>query len=283
MNKISKNNFSYLYNLYSIQPWLLDKEDILYDLITNCSTEYEKYLITDLLSVFVYLNDVDMNIYLNDLSLYIINDSSYSEDTTIIAAITIDDTADSSQKILDLIKFHFFNNGWVNVKYVNRFNKIPKYLMSGYKNVVLVDEFIGSGKTILNRIKSTNGWPTNDFTLTFCFIAGMKYTINELVSKDYKIYCPLQLKRGISDRYEKSEITSATNTMLVLETILAKKINHFDLDDYSLGYNRTEALYSLKEGIGNTPNSVFPIFWWPRYSNNDPRKTLLTRVERGLK
>jgi hypothetical protein len=45
------------------------------------------------------------------------------------------------------------------------------------------------------------------------------------------------------------------------------------LKNHRLGYGRTESLFSRKGG--NTPNNVFPVFWWEIDKNNRARKTVL--------
>jgi hypothetical protein len=280
---INKEDFMRVYNLYSKQPWLCDKETCLVELIELCETLEHKDLIIDLLSEFKYLDQKLLNTYLNYLSECIINDSGFQEEKTIIASITSDDAADSSQKVLDYIKMPLFRKGWSNVITVNRFNDIPKSILKGKTQIILIDEFIGSGKTIHHRIRSTNGWPKTDFDIKFCFVAGMYYAIKDIESLGYEVFCPLRLQKGITERYDEALAPNAIKKMKELENKLAQQINIHKLETFSLGYNDTQALYSLESCLGNTPNSVFPLFWWPRYSNNQPRNTLLTRVELGLK
>ena len=63
--------------------------------------------------------------------------------------------------------------------------------------------------------------------------------------------------------------------MLRLESYLQAK--HDNLELPSLGDGEAEALYYMK--YGNTPNSVFPVFWWPFLADGTERTTLLDRHE----
>ena len=281
--KLKKEDFDRVYGLYPKQSWLCEKESSLIELIELCDTAEHKDLIIDLLSEFKYLDQKVLNTFLNYLSDCIINDSGFTEDTTIIASITADDSADSSQKVLDYIKVPLFKMGWSNVTTVNRFNDIPKHILKGKTQIILIDEFIGSGKTIHHRLRSTNGWPKTEFKLKFCFLTGMNNAIQDIENLGYEVFCPLRLPKGISERYDEVRAIDATVKMNELENKLAQQINTHNLSTFSMGYNDTQALYSLESCLGNTPNSVFPLFWWPKYSNDKQRNTLLTRVEKGLR
>ncbi len=283
IKKLKKEDFSRIYKLYSSQSWLCEKESRLIELIELCDNEEQKKLIIDLLEEFKYIDPKVLNSYLNYLSYCVINNSGFQQDKTIIASITIDDSADSSQKILDLFKVPLFKMGWSTVETVNRFNNIPKNVKKGRNEIILIDEFIGSGKTIKNRLKCFNGWDIKEFKLKFCFLAGMDFAINEIEAMGFEVFCPLRLKKGISGRYDDTDAIKAIECMKELENKLAKKINQHDLETFSLGFNETQALYSLESHLGNTPNSVFPVFWWPKFSNDKLRDTLLVRVEKGLK
>ncbi len=281
--KLKKDDFSRVYNIYPKQPWLCDKEPNLIELIKMCETAEHKDLLVDLLSEFKYPNLEDYNLFLNQISDYIVNKSGFIEEIRQIASITIQDETDSSQKILYDLNITIFKMGWTNVKTVNKFGKIVKNYKKRKTQIVLVDEFIGSGKTVLGRIKNIKDNIKDDFELKFCFVVGMDYGIKIIESLGYEVFCPLRLPKGISDRYIESSAFIAIALMKELESKLAQQINTFNLCDYSLGYNDAQALYSLEFCLGNTPNSVFPLFWWPRYLNDKPRNTLFTRVEKGLK
>jgi len=290
MRKIKKNlkkeDFNKVIKLYSKQSWLRNKEDCLIELILLCENKSEKELLINLLHNFTSLDHKRLNSYLNLISNFIVNKSGFAEETTQISAITYDDEADSSQKILDYIKMPIFKNGWGNVKTVNRFGAIPQNFRKGKTQIIFVDEFVGSGQTILGRIKQLENDLNNAFGLNdlkFCFVAGMEHGLNKIENLGYEVFCPLRFPKAISEKFVGNQLKMAEDTMLELELKLAEEINGHELFDYSFGYNGAEALYSLEECLGNTPNSVFPVFWWPRDKKNNQRNTLLTRFEKGLK
>ncbi len=287
MNKlkkyIKKDDLKNVFSLYSKQPWLLEKEDSLLELLMLCETPEHKNLVINLLGEFHFLDNKVLSNFLNLIADYIISDSGFSEDTTQIAAITYDDEADSSQKILDYIKMPLYKQGWPNFKPVNHYSSTIKNHKKGRHQIIFIDEFIGSGQTIIGRVKQLKNDIKGKFDLKFCFIAGMEYGIQKIEDLGYEVYCPLRLTRGITEKFKEKELENALSNMKQLEEKLAQNIDDFDLEKYSFGYNQAEALYSLEGCNGNTPNSVFPLFWWPRLLNQTSRNTLITRFERGLK
>ncbi len=280
--KYKKEDFHNVINLYSKQDWLIPKENELSELIDFCESKGKKELIFSLLDRFHYLKNKTLNMILNSIADYIINDTGFNIETSQILAITYDDEADSSQKILDMIKMPLYQKGWRNFKTVNHYSSSIKNYKKGRFQIIVIDEFIGSGKTIRGRLKQLKNDIQGDFEIKYCFIAGIKNTVDKLQKEGFDIFCPLLLDRGISDFYIGEGLESANSIMLELETKLAPSINGKKIEDYSFGYGKAEALYSLEGCSGNTPNSVFPIFWWIRDKNEKERKTLLTRFEPGF-
>lgn len=277
-----KEDYHKVVNLYSKQSWLLKKQDKLKELIDFCGNTEHKDLIISLLERFHYLTDETLGFLLNEISDYIINKSGFDVDSTQILAITYDDEADSSQKILDLIKMPLFEKGWRDVKTVNRFGACNKNYKEGKTQIIIIDEFIGSGKTLKGRIKQLKNDIKGEFEIKCCFIAGINDAIESIEREGVEIFCPLKMSKGISGFYKNEELIRMEDLMLNLELKLSEKINSKDLLSYSFGYGSAEALYSLDGCRGNTPNSVFPIFWWIKDGNQKDRNTLLTRFESGF-
>lgn len=277
-----KEEYHKLTSLYVKQKWLIPKKNELKELIDFCGDNDSKDLVFSLLERFSYLEPETLNMLLNDIADYIVNQSGYKEETTQILSMTYDDEADSGQKILDDIKHPIFKNGWRSVKTVNTFGRGIKNYNKGKTEIILIDEFIGSGKTLKGRIdylkKNING----PFTLKCCFVAGIHETITNLISEGIEIFCPLQLDKGISEYYKGEDLSNAEDLMLDLELKLAPWINQKELYNFSFGYGGAEALYTLEGCNGNTPNSAFPIFWWLMNKEETQRNTLLTRFEIGF-
>lgn len=277
-----KEDYHQIINLYGKQGWLIKKQDKLKHLMDFCETKEHKDLVISLLERFNYLTDETLGFLLNEIADYIINKSGFALETTQILSITYDDEADSSQKILDLIKMPLFEKGWRSIKTVNRYGACVKNFKEGKTQIIIIDEFIGSGKTLRGRIKQLKNDVNGEFELKCCFLAGVKDSIESLEKENIEIFCPLTMLKGISGFYKKPELQKMENLMLNLELKLATKINSKDLFDYSFGYGDAQALYTLDGCRGNTPNSVFPIFWWLKDSNQRERNTLLTRFESGF-
>lgn len=277
-----KEDYHKIVGLYAKQNWLLKKKDKLNELIDFCESTEHKDLVISLLERFHYLTDDTLGYLLNEITDYIINKSGFTLETTQIMAIAYDDEADSSQKILDLIKIPLFENGWNTVKTVNRFGACNKSFKEGKTQIIMIDEFIGSGKTLKGRIKQLKNDINGEFEFKCCFIAGIKEAVESIEKEGIEIFCPLTMNKGISGFYKNPELFKMENLMLGLELKLAQNINAKDLYEFSFGYGSAEALYSLDGCRGNTPNSVFPIFWWLQDNNQRLRNTLLTRYETGF-
>lgn len=274
-----KEDYTKFMQLYSRQSWLSKKESSLEALISTCDTKEQKKLIFSLLDRFHYLNGETTNFFLEQMADYIVN-CEFEMERIQLVACTYNDEADSGQKILDMIKIPLYQKGWKKFKTVNVIGKAVKTSSEGKNQIIIVDEFLGTGRTLRTRIEWLKKNVRQPVEIKCCFLAGMKNAVEKLKADSIDIFCPLQLEKGISEYFEGDKLNFAINDMIGLESKLAKIINEKKLEDYSLGYGKAEALYSLENG--NTPNSVFPIFWWLKDKNGNERETILTRYETGF-
>lgn len=279
MKNYRREDYNQLVSLYFKQRWLVKKKDELYNLIDISKTHTCTELVHSLLERFNYIDDNYYQFLLDEIADYL-EDNIDDFSKTQIVALAYDANTDSSQKILYDLSNTLAMKGIRGYESINQFGKAVSYFNKGYTNLVFIDEFIGSGRTLKGR----NDWITKNVKLEnsphYIFLAGLKSTIEIL--NDLNIFCPLQMNKGITEYYEKDELTDNIQNMINLESHLSPEINDKKLEDYSFGYGKAEALYSLEGCRGNTPNNVFPIFWWPKDNDNNDRLKLLTRRENGF-
>ncbi len=278
----SKLEYDLIINLFISQDWLTNKESELNELLTLCDDIESKKLIFSLLERFKYLYNNDLNeLYLKTAD-YITRNTGFDDEKTQIVALTFDHAADSAQRVLDIIKIYVSRNGWSHFETVNSFGRSKRIHSRGKTQIVLIDEFIGSGKTLKTRLDYLKKQIIGAYEIRICYLVGMRETIEYFSNAGVEIFCPLQLDKGINGFYKDDELNEAESLMLKLELKLAQKINSKDIYDFSFGFGMAEALYTSEGANGNTPNSVFPIFWWPKNLKLKLRNTILSRYEQGF-
>lgn len=278
--KYIEDEFNWILKLQCKQNSMLKgKDDELSELFRTCESENQRRLLNELIEHFTYLNEDEYNNALNKIAKHIC-DLGYDADKTAIVAFCIDSKADSSQEIINHLKVTLsYHNDELN-NTINNFNKIRKYYDKGFRHFIAVDEFAGSGKTLLNRKNLFNSWKLENVSLEFCLITAMEQTKNLALKEGFHLYATNFLKRGISDFYNGVNLEQHKNEMLSLESNLAETIGNTKLEDHSFGYGQAEALFA-RPLPHNIPNNVFPIFWWKKDKNNKKRKTLFHRVQNG--
>ncbi|MFH1674572.1 MAG: hypothetical protein ABIF87_14260 [Pseudomonadota bacterium] len=150
--KYKKEDYHKIVKLFLKQNWLIPKKTEFTNLLKLSRKKDAKEMIFSLLERFHYLNDSTFHYLLNEIADSIIG-CGFGIETTQLLSITYDDKADSSQKILDMIRIPLFKKGWRSIKTVNHYRSSVKNYKNGKNQIITIDEFIGSGKTLLGRIK----------------------------------------------------------------------------------------------------------------------------------
>lgn len=279
---LSKSQFSAIMKLLGKHDWLKNKStqltNLLYD---DCENEDEQNLVTDLLDRFVYVTAEQFVEDINSLVLEIVTTPNINPENTIVAAMAADSSPDSSQFLVHHIKGKLQDNGWGDVEIVNTFGAAFKYSKKNNfirNNIILVDEFVGSGRTALGRVNEVKNQfhnakrEVNVFVkVVFSSVVGSDY----LAEKGVNFSSIKSIKRGISDFETAEKKDAKINLMLDLEKRLSATAKKHKLDECSLGYGKAESLFSISDQ--NIPNNVFPIFWWPKRDTGLIRAPLFTR------
>lgn len=278
---LNEKSFKILFELNEKQPWLKEKIDKVSNLIfQDCASDEQRKLVIDLLSRFTYISEPAFPKLIRAMAEYITSIPGAKDSNTQILGMSANSDPDSADMILYNLKMPLEENGWVEHIASKNFNKSRrKFNSEGSKhfNIVLVDEFVGSGQTVLGRIKTLkNSYKDLLNKVTFRVVVVAASTVGKQAIHDaeIEIHSLLDIDKGISEFYSNTEVVENLELMKDLEKILA--VSYKDRPLPSLGYGETESLYTRESG--NTPNSVFPIFWWPIYSDNSRRKPILTRA-----
>jgi len=273
-SKLSSRELSQVYDLYSKQDWLTSREKSLIKLLSDCNNSREKELLFSLLERFTYLKCEEYQASVRNIIQHIIHTPNINENNTQVLCLANDPEADSSHYFIYLYKFYFKEAGWWKIKPLVRPKSVIKRA-SNQPNIFIIDEFVGSGITALNRLNhlksSLESKGITLFSIKLCVIAAMNHGLAKVKNGHFEVYANHILTKGITDHYSHSALSEALNDMFRLESSLMPSINGADLP--SLGYKKSESLFGRDTGIA--PNNVFPIFWWRQYVDASERTPLL--------
>ena len=125
------------------------------------------------------------------------------------------------------------------------------------ERIFLLDDFLGSGKTIKETIEALLANPKITLDkIRVVTIASHKQAIEYMESIGVIYYTELITSKGISDHYDPPELEEKISIMKEIEKLLPTK-------KYSFGFGKSEALITLYR----TPNNTFPIFWHDHEKN----------------
>lgn len=275
-NTIDSKDFLKLTQLHMEFEWLTYEPEALFDLWCLSENIEQKSLIEHLIKNFSFIDGRKLIDASKNLSNQIESIWDLKPANTFLVATCGDDKPDGSQSIIQILKNKFS----VNWKESNFFNSLPKGAneISDNSNIILVDDFIGTGDTIERKLKylkeTIKKRCLKGVTIKIICLAAMEFSKKILDSFDVEYYSVHWLKKGISELIEESKRENAIQSMEQLEKKLKKQYHGKNLPNF--GYKRSEALYALE--ANNIPNNVFPVFWWPFYKGGDSRKTMFRRI-----
>lgn len=234
-------------------------------------------MILDLLGRFSYFEQAQ---YYNAVDLIadcIIDTWALNENRTQIVALSNDPYPDSSQYVVYDLRASLAKKGWNTPKMANQCGKARRYVQQ-YPFIIVVDEFIGTGDTVISRIQYMHNEigqsGATQYEIRVCTLAAMDEGKSRIISEGINTYSTITLIKGITDYLTGADLEQAIESMLDLESDLKQEVNGNVLP--SFGYGKSEACYARDNG--NTPNNVFPLFWWKYQSNGKVRNPLLLRA-----
>lgn len=254
-------------------PWLKSVLDEYIELVNFCEDMNEVTLINKLLERFLIVDTAYLAQIGNEIVETLISIYSFSPNDTVFYAFSDGDETDGSKAFLYSLKNKFDpDDGWSEKHFISNIKKINEHDKK-FRNIVLVDDFVGTGRTTIRKVeycrKVLGKLGVVSCRILVICIAAMDFSRTSLGAAGIEVLCGKWLKKGIGEMLPAPESVANYETMLKMESRLDRERAK---SYFPFGYGQSEALYAL-EGQ-NTPNNVFPIFWY-RYTISGKRNTIL--------
>lgn len=251
--------------------WLWERSNELDETIVKIIRPVDggKRLFARLIKKFKYVSRNESKTSISLIAKQIKDVWKCNKNNTLIMAVKLKDNVHSDGSSKMAYDLRTALQDWDNRYVIDPFNEKDKHLASGF-DVVLCDDFIGSGSTVDNRIKALKDVMPDSAKIYVVTLAAMKESYTNYFSNyhNVEIFSPLWLEKGINDG------TSIT-IMLNMEKRLAPKYKNEKLKNCTLGYRKAGGLYYNEDY--RIPNNVYPIFWWGLLVNGQPFKSLFER------
>ena len=272
-----KDDLVRLMDIHRRHPWLMYEDPAGLEELWHVADESpeDKELIEFLLDKFHYVDSDMLREACKSLVNHIEANWGLSPENTIVSALCDNNEPDGSQYLVQSMK-NKFSEGWKG-RLGNSIVASVYEVKNGY-NLVLVDDFIGTGNTVSRKSawcrKKARDLGVTDLKIYVCSLAAMRSSYKVIEHSAEQIYSVYWLNKGISDEAPEEKLAAYTKSMLSLEDSLSwpKRIKK----KYTFGFQQSESLFSL-ESI-NVPNNVFPIFWWKYGKENESRPTIFRRL-----
>lgn len=267
---LNEDDFNYALSLYGKNSWLLKYAKQLEDTISKIlEKRIYKDLFGKMVSKFKYIDSASSNQCVISIADQIINKWKCNCNETILVAVKKVDNLHPDGS------FNFLYSLQKELKMWRSDHILTVYDLSFIKrkytnyNIVLCDDFIGTGGTIEKRIKDIRGIQDPKKKLYVVSIGGMRNSCKNL-SNTYKVdfFVPIQLDRKLNPEEDK--------VVLQIEEKLAECYKRYSLSQMSLGYGKTGALY-YNENY-RIPNNVYPIFWWGKMKDGSEFNSIFLRT-----
>ena len=268
---LGQDEFTYAIEMLDTFPWLSRSihrrgfDEMMDRLILNAD---ERDLLSDLLHKFVYIGLEESETLIGKIINKLTEWDCSSADTVLLASRINPRENDGSNVFQKQLQDRLY--GWANKNFVNFFDFRHRFhTVRNFNRIVLIDDFIGSGDTISNRLKvlTSEVLKVNpNCNIYIVALAGMNVAKTKHPELDSdKVYVPLWLEKSMDRVNDKHKV-------MVMDGILSRlrksnnNFRHHSLLKYGYGYDDTAALYyNVHYRI---PNNVLAIFWWGRFKKN---------------
>lgn len=278
--KINETAFYDIYGILDRYPWLKHSMCPLLELWNLCDEKSQQELIKELFERFTYIDGYQLEKVSNEIYSKTL-EWGFSPPNTYISAVADKDEVDGSIAGLQFLKNKFpSTEGWKEDYFYPTITKVAHATRSN-DNIILFDDFIGSGKTIIRKtkylLKTLDERSIKPASIKIITYAAMEFGI-ERINKEYdiEVFTPIKLKKGLTDFESPDSLQKKKDLIASLDQKLGKRFKKLRIEDHHMGYGESECLFQIQGN--NCPNNLFPIFWWPTLENGEKRETLFKRI-----
>lgn len=259
-------------------PWMSEFQDQLsYLIFEECSSNTERDLVFHFLRSGKFMSQQAYNSAIGELvreAEAMVN--RYSQDI-IVVATSIDSDPDSSHELIYAIKIGLGRSCLQQrIKPINSLNSLKDAIKkSGIKKCLWIDEFIGTGTSIIGRHKEIMTRfaqaKITDVDVKVKVILSTEEGLAKVKAAGINVESLHSIRKAIADSFGPSAMEYK-----VLDGMCSQFATEYGNEQLSvLGWGDSEAVYGRERG--NVPNNVLPILWWGLYKNGNPRPFVLSR------
>lgn len=276
---MEQSEFNILFDICMKHQWLSEKKEALSHLLfIDCEDVETRNIVMQLIDKIKYIKDVEYSSLLKCLAENIIQTESDPCKVQIVA-MTGDSGADSAQAVIYTLKSILAQKDWDGYLFVNRYDHSYKESSRkgfNHTKIILVDNFIGSGDTVLGRIQRLKSqYGTQQIEICVKVVFCTEFGKARLESEGVEVYVVHELLKKVIDSFY--DINEANLFKEKIRNIESKFLEMFgDRCLHSLGYSDGQIALAIQDV--NTPNNVLPIFWWKYYKDMSKRPVILHRA-----
>lgn len=276
---MERSEFNILFDVCMKHQWLSEKKDALSHLLfVDCMDADSRDIVLQLVDKIKYISDIEYNALLKSLALHIVQTEPEPKSVQLVA-MTGDSGADSAQAVLYSLKSLLEQKDWEGYLLVNRYDHSYKESQKRefqHTKIILVDNFIGTGDTVLNRVRMLHSqYKDKNFEICVKVIFCTEFGKNRLEQEGIDVSVMAEpLKKVIDDFYEPEQASIFKQKIRDIESKFLQNFGERTL--HSLGYGDSQIALAIQDL--NTPNNVLPIFWWKYYLDNSKRPVILHRA-----
>ena len=268
-------DFKAMFDLGLQYDWLFTCEEGFVELWKSTDDDInQKKLILYLIHKFLYVDSKKADEYCGMIAYQITEKWGLQPINTTITAACDNANPDGSQLMVQKLKSRFPFH-WKEFDFSNSLPEALHNKLNSNDNLVICDDFVGTGSTIVRKIEYTlkviRERRLENVNLFIVSFAAMQFSQTVVM---YPFYSCNWLLKGISDTLTGDNLIAATRIMEGMESVLKPKISNRRLPKF--GYKRSESLYNYEND--NIPNNVFPIFWWKKYKDNSWRVPMFRKI-----